>query len=196
MVRRLPVAVVVGFVLLIAAPYAQSKRFITEKDLFKFTWIADPQISPDGSTVVFVRVTVNEKENRYESSLFAVPSSGSEPPRRLTSNVRDVSPRWAPDGKRIAFVRSPAVSSTEKDSKPATSQLYLLAMDGGEARGVTDLPNGVTSPVWSPDGTSIAFLSPVDEKKGQEEQERREGQERREEQRGIGGREGNGPSKS
>jgi hypothetical protein len=48
--------------------HAQGRRFITEKDLFKFTWIADPQISPDGSTVVFVRVTVNEKENRYETS--------------------------------------------------------------------------------------------------------------------------------
>src|SRR6266550_3479756 len=56
-------------VLVVASPRAQGKRVITEKDLFKFTWIADPQISPDGSTVVFVPVTVNEKENRYESSL-------------------------------------------------------------------------------------------------------------------------------
>ena len=55
---------------------AQGKRFITEKDLLKFTWIADPQISPDGSAVAFVRVTVNEKENRYESSLFTVPANG------------------------------------------------------------------------------------------------------------------------
>ena len=60
-----------------ALPRAQSKRFITETDLFKFTWIADPQISPDGSRVAFVRVTVNEKENRYETSLFEVASSGS-----------------------------------------------------------------------------------------------------------------------
>ena len=60
-----------------ALPGAQGKRFITEKDLFKFTWIADPQFSPDGSTVAFVRVTVNEKDNRYETSLFAVPASGS-----------------------------------------------------------------------------------------------------------------------
>src|SRR5450432_2247305 len=59
-----------------ALPGAQGKRFITEKDLFKFTWIADPQISPDGSTVAFVRVTVNEKDNRYETSIFAVPSAG------------------------------------------------------------------------------------------------------------------------
>ncbi|HMB82376.1 MAG TPA: hypothetical protein VKI43_20005, partial [Vicinamibacterales bacterium] len=91
--------------LAIAFPGAQGKRFITEKDLFKFTWIADPQISPDGATVAFVRVTVNEKENRYETSLFAVPASGAAAPRRLTSGIRDTTPRWAPDGTRLAFVR-------------------------------------------------------------------------------------------
>src|SRR5881397_3624627 len=65
-------------VVIAASPRAQGTRFITEKDLFKFTWIADPQISPDGSTVAFVRVTVNEKENRYESSLYAVPTAASQ----------------------------------------------------------------------------------------------------------------------
>ena len=112
----------------------QGKRFITEKDLFKFTWIADPQISPDGSTVAFVRVTVNEKDDRYETSLFTVPASGAEAPRRLTSGTRDTAPRWSPDGKRIAFVRA-----IEKDGKPQPAQIYLLAMDGGEARALTDL---------------------------------------------------------
>ena len=42
----------------------------------KFTWIADPQISPDGGTVAFVQVTVNEKDNKYESSLYTVPAAG------------------------------------------------------------------------------------------------------------------------
>src|SRR5262249_39364092 len=99
--------------LVAASPRAQGKRFITEKDLFRFTWIADPQISPDGATVASVRVTVNEKENRYETSLFAVPASGAEAPRRLTSGIRDTAPRWSPDGKRVAFVRA-----VEKDGKP------------------------------------------------------------------------------
>src|SRR3981189_1401859 len=66
-------------VLVAASPRAQGTRVITEKDLFKFTWIADPQISPDGATVAFVRVTVNEKENRYETSVFAVPAAGTAP---------------------------------------------------------------------------------------------------------------------
>ena len=138
--------------LAVASPGAQGKRFITEHDLFKFTWIADPQISPDGTTVAFVRVTVNEKDNRYETSLFTVPAAGGDAPRRLTSGTRDTTPRWAPDGKRIVFVRA-----VEKDGKPQPGQIYLLQMDGGEARPITDVAGGAGNPVWSPDGTRIAF---------------------------------------
>src|SRR5436190_22874808 len=126
--RRTSIAAA-AFVILLASPHAAGKRFITETDLFKFTWIADPQISPDGSTVVFVRVTVNEKENRYESSLFAAPSSGAGSPRRLTSGIRDMGPRWSPDGKRLAFVRAASQSSgSEKDGKTQPAQIHLMAM--------------------------------------------------------------------
>src|SRR5215212_2666578 len=82
---------------------AQSKRSITEQDLFKFTWVADPQISPDGSTVVYVNVTVNDKKDGYETALYVVPAAGSTPPRRLTAGVHDTSPRWSPDGTRLVF---------------------------------------------------------------------------------------------
>ena len=60
--------VLAAIALAIGVPRAADKRPITETDLLKFTWVADPQISPDGSTVAFVRVVVNEKENRYETS--------------------------------------------------------------------------------------------------------------------------------
>src|SRR5580704_13142451 len=126
---------------IVSVPGAKGHRFMTENDLLKFTWIADPQISPDGATVAFVRVTVNEKENRYETSLFAVPASGAEAPRRLTSGIRDTTPRWAPDGKRLAFVRS-----VEKDGKPQPAQVYLLQMDGGDARAITDVATGAGDP--------------------------------------------------
>jgi dipeptidyl aminopeptidase/acylaminoacyl peptidase len=133
---------------------AQEKRLITENDLMKFIWIADPQISPDGSQVVFTRVTVNDKQEDYETSLWTVPARGGEEPRRLTSGTRDSSPRWSPDGKHIAFTRA-----IERDGRPQPAQIYLLTLDGGEARPITDLPRGANTPVWSPDGKRIAFAS-------------------------------------
>jgi len=173
-------ALLVLFVVHAAVPGGQGKRFITEKDLFKFTWIADPQISPDGAAIAFVRVTVNEKENRYETSVFVVPAAGGAAPRpsagsgrpelaegrRLTSGIRDTTPRWSPDGKRVAFVRA-----VEKDGKPQPAQIYVLQMDGGEARAITDVKTGAGNPVWSPDGTRIAFTSatsPADAQKSDE----------------------------
>ena len=147
-------ALACALVVCTAVPHGQGKRFITETDLLAFTWIADPQLSPDGATVAFVRVTVNEKENRYETSIFAAGANDSESPRRLTSGIRDTAPRWSPDGKRLVFVRAP-----EKDGKAQPPQLYLLQLSGGEARPITDLARGAASPVWSPDGKTVAFNS-------------------------------------
>src|ERR1700675_3509196 len=81
-----------------------AKRAITEKDLFNFVWIANPQVSPDGARVVFTRVVTDEKRTGYETSIWMVSASGSEPPARLTNGKHDASPRWSPDGTRIAFV--------------------------------------------------------------------------------------------
>ena len=65
----------IGFWLAAALPLnAADKRNITEKDLFKFQWIGDPRLSPDGAQVVFVRVTVDEKGDRYATSLWSVPT--------------------------------------------------------------------------------------------------------------------------
>src|ERR1043165_7959068 len=83
--------------------FAAEKRMMTETDLFKFVWAADPQISPDASRVVFVRVWVNQKADRYESALWTVPTNGGAA-RQLTSGPRDNGPRWSPDGKTLAFI--------------------------------------------------------------------------------------------
>src|SRR5262245_30460302 len=171
--RRASVAIVCcAIVCAVATPRMAGTRFITESDLLKFTWIADPQVSPDGSTVAFVRVTVNEKENRYESSLYVVPASGGESPRRLTSGIRDLSPRWAPDGKRIAFARA-----VEKDGKVQPAQIYVLSMGGGEARPLTEIASGAGTPVWSPDGKMLAFGSQIGQE-GQDGRERQDGKDK------------------
>ena len=129
------------------------KRNITEKDLFDFTWIGDPQVSPDNSLVAFVRVTVNEKKDGYNTSIWGVSAGGGEP-RRLTSGNHDSSPRWSPDGKYLAFVRV-----TDKDGKPDQPQLFMLAMSGGDSFQFTSVPKGAGQPEWSPDGKTIAFVS-------------------------------------
>src|SRR5205823_12865062 len=133
---------------------ASQKRNITEKDLWDFVWIGDPQISPDGTRVTFVRVTVNEKKEGYNASLWSVPIADGEPPHQLTKGDHDSTPRWSPDGKFLLFLRA-----TEKDGKTEAPQLSILPMAGGDSFVVTDLPRGTSNPSWSPDGKSIAFIS-------------------------------------
>jgi dipeptidyl aminopeptidase/acylaminoacyl peptidase len=138
---------------LAASPASAQKRTITEQDLLQFVWVADPQISPDGSQVVFVRVAADEKTDQYDTSLWVARTDAAEAPRQLTFGTRDTGPRWSADGRRIAFVRP-----VEKDGR-TLPQLHVLAMDGGEARVVTDMPRGAANPQWSPDGRTLAFSS-------------------------------------
>src|SRR6266436_519682 len=147
------------------------KRNITEKDLFDFVWIGDPQISPDGMRVAFVRVTANEKREGYNTSVWSVPVAGGEAPHQLTKGDHDSTPRWSPDRKFLLFLRA-----TEKDGKPERPQLSILPMAGGDSFLFTDLPKGAGNPVWSPDGKSIAFTSDTnaDDLAKQEKKKRKE----------------------
>ena len=132
------------------------RRSITDKDIFDFVWVANPQVSPDGSHVAFTRVNVDEKRTGYETSIWIVSTSGGEDPVRLTNGKHDAQPRWSPDGRRMAFVRG---GDKDESGKPKPAQIALLSFSGGEARIITDLPKGATGPVWSPDGKHIAFSS-------------------------------------
>jgi len=153
------------------------KRNITERDLFDFVWIGDPQVSPDGSRVAFVRVTVNDKKEGYNTSIWTVPLEGGEEPHQLTKGDHDSDPRWSPDGKFLLFLRA-----TEKNGKPDPPQLALLPIAGGDSFVFTDLPKGAANPSWAPDGKTIAFTSDTNaedlakqEKKKHEEESKKTG---------------------
>src|SRR5712671_5264076 len=87
------------------------KRPIAETDIYSFRWIANPRISPDGSRIVYTYVTVNQKKDGYDTSLWIIAASGGTA-RQLTSGPRDSLPQWSPDGKMLAFARA-----AEKDGK-------------------------------------------------------------------------------
>jgi Tol biopolymer transport system component len=152
MMRSLAASLLSTALLSVSIPAAE-RRPIAETDLYSFHWIAAPRISPDGSRIAYTHVTVNQKHDGYETALWIISSSGGAA-RQLTSGPHDTSPAWSPDSRMIAFVRA-----VEKDGKAQPSQLYLLSMEGGEARALTELPKGASAPVWAPDGRSIAFSS-------------------------------------
>lgn len=112
-----------------------------------------PSISPDGTRVVYVlrRYVCDDDADRTERSLWWVGADGSGA-RRLTHGVDDHSPAWSPGGRYIAFLRT-----TE-----GAAQVWVLPVDGGEPEQLTALPLGAGAPVWSPDGTRVAFGAPVD----------------------------------
>ncbi len=151
-------AAVFAALALLAVPAAvhadgPAKRPMTIDDLFAFKRVSDPQISPDGKAVVYVVGEVDLPTNKITSSLWLAASDGKSEPKRLTNAAgkKDGHPRWSPDGKRILF----------ESNRSGDSQLWLIDVDGGEARQLTKISSEASDAVWSPDGNMIAFVSAV-----------------------------------
>jgi dipeptidyl aminopeptidase/acylaminoacyl peptidase len=132
-----------------ALPAAAATRFAID-DLVKVVRVTDPQISPDGKSIVAVVSRPNLKTDKYEPELVLVDIATHA--QRVLTHDRVVAgfPRWSPSGDRIAYI---ALDSDK------TAQIYILPMNGGDSFQLTHAAGAVSQLAWKPDGSAIAFAA-------------------------------------
>jgi dipeptidyl aminopeptidase/acylaminoacyl peptidase len=149
-------------------------RPLTPEDVLAFKELDDVQISPDGALIAFVVGDAFKTDTKSaKSQIWVVPvepgprtpdesrghDEGGEARPFTTGPHADNTPRWSPDGTKLAFL-----SDRLEDGKP---QIYLLDRAGGEARKLADLPSSPADLAWSPDGTTLGFLMEDPEPEGE-----------------------------
>ena len=120
-------------------------------DVFDLEWVSDPQVSPDGNSVVYVRRSNDIMSDRTRSQLWRVNADGSNHRPLLSTTENATSPRWSPDGSQVAFV----------SSSTGSSQIHLRWMDSGDVTVLSHLQSSPSSLSWSPDGKWLAFTMNV-----------------------------------
>ena len=153
MKKRLALAFAIISVLAIVA---QAKRAPGSDDLFAIKDVGDARLSPDGTTIVYIVSSINREKNSSTSNLWLVPTSGGQPTQLTTGEANDSTPRWSPDGKKIAF-------ASNRDGKSA---LWIVDVASREIRMIApwERSNFFLSKAgemfcWSPDGKQIAFVA-------------------------------------
>ena len=134
--------------------YAQVQTPFEALDVFQLEYTGDPQISPDGSTVVYRRTGFDILKDRSVGNLWLVSSDGKMHQKLTSREVSERQARWSPSGDRIAFI-----SSTEQGS-----EIYVYWMETGAIAKLTQLENSPSSISWSPNGKKIAFGMKVNAK--------------------------------
>src|SRR5579864_650685 len=127
-----------------------SKRALTFEDFWQLRHITDARLSPDGKTVAYVVTSVTEADGGSTSAIWLGNLEDGSTRQFTAGDAADTEPQWAPDSTRLAFV------STRHEGKP---QIFVIGLQGGEPRRVTDVPHGAGAPRWSPDDRSICFSS-------------------------------------
>src|SRR6266508_702211 len=122
------------------------------KDLYHGrTWVASPEVSPDGKCIAFVVATIDLDENTTRTRVWLSGPEGDPAP--ITAGPNDSQPAWSPDGRFLAF-------TSKRGEKDKEATLHVMPVTGpGEVRTVATMVEGFAGPKWSRDGKHIAFTS-------------------------------------
>jgi dipeptidyl aminopeptidase/acylaminoacyl peptidase len=130
---------------------AQDTRRFTIDDLLKVRRVGDPQISPKGDLVAYTITEINKDANHGVTQIYVVPLGGGAP-RQLTNDEHSsASPRWSPDGSKLAFI----------SARDGEDQIWTIDVASGALKKITGISTGAGDPVWAPDGEWLAFTSDV-----------------------------------
>lgn len=136
------------FVLLAASPLAAETDVFRNVDVFELEIASDPQISPDGEHVAYVRQSMDIMTDQPRANIWIVDTDGGAHRPLLSGKDNYTSPRWSPRGDRIAYVSS---------AEGRGPQLYVRWLDSGQTAMLTNLRKAPGGIAWSPDGRQIAF---------------------------------------
>lgn len=147
MIKVIASAVLAITVSTTAFAQAEVKRF-TAEDVFELEFASNPQISPDGTQVIYERQSNDIMTDGTRSNLWIVGANGSGHRPLVSGTTSSSSPRWSPNGGRIAFLQATDTGNG----------IYVRWMDTGQTALVANLQKPASSLTWSPDGNWLAFV--------------------------------------
>jgi dipeptidyl aminopeptidase/acylaminoacyl peptidase len=145
--------IIVFAMLLLAKSSGHAQKKFELADYEKFVTISDPQIVPDGKSVVIIVSRPDYTNNRSNAELVLVDVASGKKRVLTQERVSVSSPRWSSSGQDLAFI------SKSGQGKDAANQIFVLPMQGGEAKQITKAANGVQHFSWSPNGKEIAYAT-------------------------------------
>ena len=150
--------------LIVSMASSETKKAMTIVDLINVPSLGDPQLSPDGSQLLYTLSEPDWEKNKRIRHIWRINSDGSNSIKMTNGENGESSPRWSPNGSVIAFI------AERGESDDANNQIFVISNHGGEAEPLTNHETGVSNIQWSLDGKFIYFLA--SDAKSDEEKER------------------------